>query len=109
MNSQTEFGNQIKKELQVDEYNNKLFSVSLLPHPKIHGIVQLSWRKYPSITMQGDTLHINLHSLESIKNNIEEGDYTEAIESLELMIDNFKTLQECYETVIKAHGIKRSY
>jgi|GEM_PF-2514214 len=93
----------------MNEHNDKAFSVSLLSHPEIHHIVQLSWRRYPSIAIQGDTLNIILHSLEEVKDNIEEGDYAEAIESLELMVDNLKALQQGYEMVIKEYGISRSY
>jgi len=93
----------------MSEHDDKAFSVSLLSHPTVHGVVQLSWRKYPSITIQGDTLDIILHSLERVKDTIQEGDYIEAIDSLELMIDDLKSLQESYESVIKAHGINRSY
>ncbi len=71
-------------------------------------VVQLSWRKFPGIVIQGDSLSILLSQIEYVKKHLGDRD-EELLGEIENLYDQLKGLSVHYENVLTKNGIELPY
>jgi hypothetical protein len=79
-------------------------NVPLLDLAGNFAIVHLPGRRYPALTLQGDTLNSLLQSAADAQKALESGGVSKAAFELEKLVDRLEELRTYYAAVLVANG-----
>lgn len=83
--------------------------VEILDRTPGNVVVRTEGRRFPALTVQGDTFHNWVTVLKGVFAMAQEAGQTEFAEELEAILEGLEERLAHYESVLESHGIEKPY